>query len=95
MSGHTSWSGRRLAVIWTAWLLFAAIALVASLGMVLWRVHRLESTAATRLSGRHSDVVISYAGSELRWAVVAVLVPPVLLTAVWLWQRSGGRGAPT
>jgi uncharacterized SAM-binding protein YcdF (DUF218 family) len=95
MPNLTSWSRWRLAAVWAAWILFVVLALVTSLGVVLWRVRRLESTAPTRLPAQGSDFAISFVGSELRWAVMAVLMPPVLLTAAWLWQRHRGRGAST
>lgn len=91
MTSLASWSGWRVAAVWAAWILVVVLALVTSLGAVLWRVHRLESPASTRLPPQASDFAISFVGSELPWAVVAIFGPPLLLTGVWLWQRFSVR----
>ena len=90
MPSLASWSGWRLAAAWAAWLLFVVVALVTTLAVFLWRARRLES-AATRLPAQGSDFVVSFVGPELRWAAVAIVTPPLLLTIAWLWQRFGVR----
>ena len=91
MPSLASWSGRRIAAAWAAWLLFVVLALITALAVLLWRVHRLESHDPTRLPPQGSDFAIAFVPSELRWAIVAVLAPPMILTALWLWRRFGVR----
>lgn len=91
MTSLASWSGWRIAAAWTAWLLFVVFALVTTLAALLWRVHQLESSAPTRLPAQGSDFAIAFVPSELRWAIAAILAPPVVLTALWLWRRFGVR----
>jgi hypothetical protein len=80
-----------VAAVRAGWFLFVVLTLLAMAAAILWRVHRLESHAATRLSPRGSDFAISFVDSELAWAVAAILAPPVLFTAAWLWRRFGAR----
>jgi hypothetical protein len=91
MPSLASWSGRRIAGVWMAWLLLILLALAVSLGVILWQVHQLESKAPTRLPPQSSDFIVSFVGSELAWTVAAILAPPVILTVVWLWRRFGAR----
>lgn len=91
MPSLASWSGWRVAAFWAGWLLFVVLALVTAAATILWRVHQLESSAPTRLPAQGSDFAIAFVPSELRWAIAAILAPPVVLTALWLWRRFGVR----
>ena len=91
MTSLASWSGWRMAAAWTVWLLFVILALVTTLAVLLWRARQLESTDATRAPGGGFDFAISFVPSQLRWVAFAILAPPVVLTAFWLWRRFGVR----
>ena len=91
MRSLASWSGWRVAAVWAGWLLFVVLALVTMAGVILWRVHQIESHAATRLPPQGSDFAISFVGAELTWVVAAILAPPLLFTGIWLRRRFGVR----
>ena len=91
MPSLASWSGWRVAAVWAGWLLFVVLGLITTLAVLFWRARRLESTDAARSPAEGFDFAIAFVPSELRWALVAILAPPVLLTALWLWRRFGIR----
>jgi uncharacterized SAM-binding protein YcdF (DUF218 family) len=91
MPSLASWSGWRVAAVWAGWLLFIVLGLVTTFAVLLWRARRLESTAPTRLPAQGSDFAIAFVPSELRWVIAAILAPPLVLTALWLWRRFGVR----
>jgi hypothetical protein len=80
-----SWSVWRVLGVWIAWVLAFGLALAATLAISL---SRARPPGARRL---HSDFVIALTGTELRWAVLLLLLPPVAFTVVWARQRFGPR----
>jgi hypothetical protein len=86
------WSVWRILGVWSAWFLFLVLAAAVSLGAALWRAR--QATGSVDRDFR-SDFAVAITGFGLRAGAALLLLPPLLLTVVWLWQRAGSRGAPT
>ena len=86
------WSVWRIVGVWLGWpLVLAALGLAAAL-LAIWRATPPLPPGATARPTLAGDVAFVLPP----FPVVPLLVagPPVLLTAVWLWQRGRRRSGP-
>ncbi len=80
-----SWSGWRVLGVWAAWVLAVGFAFTAIVALVLWRA---------RPSGAEflrSDFAIAFTRTQILASVLLLILPPILFTIVWAWQRHGTR----
>lgn len=71
--------------IWVGWELVLLLGILAMVAIGLWRA-RMPRAPGERFS---SDIAVATTpGLRMRLAAVALL-PPLLLTGVWLWARQG------
>ena len=86
------WTGWRVTAAWVLWLVLACGgALVAA----IWYAHAPQAPS-TLGHAAGPTIVRSYSIALDGWLVLGALVgPPALVTAAWLWQRRQRRRAAT
>jgi hypothetical protein len=78
--------------MWAGWLFVVSVMLVVTITVILRRV-RDRVPAPPGQSDYMNGYAIPIPATALRVALILCVLPPALLTIVWIWQRFGASRA--
>jgi hypothetical protein len=85
------WSVWRVLALWASWLFVVSTTLVVTIAVFVRRMRERIPVAGPGETGVMNGFAIPISPSVLRLVVILSVMPPALVTALWIWRRFGAR----
>jgi hypothetical protein len=77
--------------MWAGWLFVVSVILVIGITVMVRRLRERIPVVPPGESGAMNGFAIPISQTALRVAIILFVLPPALLTILWIWQRFGAR----
>lgn len=85
------WSPWRVLAMWAAWLFIVSVMLIVTIMVVVRWLRDRAPAVPPGETGAMNGFAIPISTSAARGVIILCLLPPAVLTIVWLWQRFVAR----